>query len=161
MEILLSQNLFQNNQEMGYLYPHFKSAHWQLKRSRCPSGRPAGRPANGQIFDRWALRSTAWSTVPSPESNGSPPGRPDWFTESRHSVRSTDPIDWPGRPGPFPESRTLWTVDRPGRPAISPKLACTLVYVGQPTTAAVDRSGRPAVSQSANLGLKNLGIYLL
>ena len=44
--------LVQNNQEMGYLYPHFKSARWQLKRANLPSGRPVGRPANGHIIDR-------------------------------------------------------------------------------------------------------------
>ena len=36
IEILLLKILFENNQEMGYLYPHFKSACWQLKRARLP-----------------------------------------------------------------------------------------------------------------------------
>ena len=28
--------LIENNKEMGYLYPHFKSARWQLKRANLP-----------------------------------------------------------------------------------------------------------------------------
>ena len=52
--------LVENNQEMEYLYPHFKSARWQKKRPSWPSG----RSANSQIFDRWACQSTARSTAP-------------------------------------------------------------------------------------------------
>ena len=58
IKILALKILIQNNQEMGYLYPHFKSARWQLKRANLPfrsTGRSTERAilpfqaANGQI----------------------------------------------------------------------------------------------------------------
>ena len=145
-EILLLKLFLKNQLKWGIYNPFENLLVGNWKGPVCPSG----RPANGQIFDRWALRSTARLTVPDPESNGSladrPPGRPELDTESRLSVRSTDPVDRPGRPGQFPESRALWTVDRPGRPATSPMLACTLVHVGRPHRSTDYYCGRPVRS---------------
>ena len=43
-------------------------------------------------------------------ASGRPPGRPGLDTESSSSLS----VNQFGRPGPFPESRALWTVDRIG-----------------------------------------------
>ena len=166
MEILLSKNLVQNNHEMGVFIPSFQIC--PLAAEKGKFALPVDRPTvifltvepTERLPDRPGL---------DPESNGSLagrlPGRPKPDTESRLSVRSTArstggfsreqsslPVDCPGRPGPFLDSRTLRTVDRPGQPAHQLKLACTLVHVGRPTTATVDRqSASPAI-----IGLKNL-----
>ena len=42
----------------GYLYPIWNLPVGSRKDPDWPSGRPAGRPANGHILDRWAFRST-------------------------------------------------------------------------------------------------------
>ena len=66
-------------------------------------------------------------------------GRPGLDTESSSSL----PIDRPGRPGPFPESRALWTVDRPVDRSTSlgcVHVLCTSVdRTGRLTSASVDR----------------------
>ena len=69
-----------------------------------------------------ACRSTARST-----------GQRSYFRPLCHrsTGRSTEAriqraVSLSGRPpGAFPESRALWTVDRVGRPALLPELACT------------------------------------
>ena len=110
----------------GYLYPIWNLPVGSRKGPDWPFGRLAGRLANGQKIDRWALRSTARSTVPDPESNcsltGRPPGRPGLDPESNgrpsdrpswYREQSSLPVDRVDRPGPFPDSRGSLAVDRP------------------------------------------------
>ena len=85
-------------------------------------------------------------------------------TEPLEQRADSLPVDRPGRParstGAFPESRALWTVDRVGRPALQPTVACTSVHVGRPPgrpTSSVGRpSGRPAEARKQNSGIKKL-----
>ena len=68
-------------------------------------------------------------------------------TESSLSVRSTARST-----GAFPESRALWTVDRPGRPALQPdwraRLCTSVDRLSRPTPSSVDQSGRPAEART-------------
>jgi len=68
MKILLSKNLVQNNQEMGYLYPHFKSARWQLKRANLPFRSTGQRshflPLSLAVDRSWIQRADSLSGRP-------------------------------------------------------------------------------------------------
>ena len=113
------------------------------KRHFCPSGRPAGRPANGHFYDRCATGRSPGRPGLEPESNdslaGLPPGRLELDTESRTLCRST------GRStGAISREQSSLDDRPPGRPAHQPKLACTSVHVSR-----LDRStdfclGRPS-----------------
>ena len=94
------------------------------------------------LVDRLQLRSTGRST----EAR---------IQRAQLSVRST------GRStGAFPESRALWTVDRVGRPALLPELACTSVdQSGRPTSGCGRPSGRPAEARQKSLGDLKLGLF--
>ena len=52
----------------------------------------------------------------------------DWSVDRARIQRANLSVRSTGRStGAFPESRALWTVDRVGRPALLPELACTSV----------------------------------
>ena len=126
------------------------------------------QPPNGPIY-----RAPKTSRYGPDRAVGRPPGRPPMVenptvraavdrpvdrasgTESRLSAgRSARSI------GAFPESKALWTVDRVGRPALQPTVACTSMHVGRPPgrpTSSVGRpSGRPAEARKHFLGLNML-----
>ena len=128
---LALENLVENNQEMGYLYPHFKSSRWQLTRAFLPfrsTGQrshfwplspPVDRPVDRARSREQLLsgRSTARST--------------ELKKESRLSARST---------GGFSREQSYLEVDRPGRPASPAWLRAHSVHVGRP-------AARPTGSQ--------------
>ena len=89
------------------IYRLGKTSRWGKTAAWTAVGRPARSTANGQKSDRWSLGRPARSTVAE--------------TESRALCRSTDPVD-----RGFPESRALWTVDRPSSQTWRARL-CTSV----------------------------------
>ena len=148
-KFLAQKFLTKSSLKWGIYNPYKKLAVGCCQGQNWPSGRPAGRPANDQIFDRWAYRSPAQST--GPESR-----------EQRLSGRSTARSIGAGRKsrtlcrstsrssGAF--SREQSSLDgRPARstgpPAQAGVHACARRSTGP--SAMVDRSGRPAVSQSS------------
>ena len=91
-----------------------------------PVDRPVDWP-NSQISDRCAS------------------SRPARSTETGYRKQSSLPVDRPGRPGPFPESRALWTVDRPVDWPTSP--GCVhAVHVGRSDRSTDFCYGRPVRS---------------
>ena len=102
--------------------------------NRCAFGRPPGRPANGHIYaveppvDRaWNQRATALWPVNRPVDR-------NWI--QRAELSAGRPAS---RPGPFPESRALWTVDcpvdRPTSPWLRSRLCTSVDWTGRPTSA--------------------------
>ena len=102
-EILLLEILTKTHFKWGINSPHLELPVGREKGPDWPSGRPAGRPANGQIIDR------------------RPPGRPPPESEINGSLAGRPP----GRPGQ-PESG-LTSV---GRPAKQAGLCARLVHIG-------------------------------
>ena len=89
--------------------------------------------AVGVIFQPWRLTVDRPGQPPTVRilivgASVDRPGRPLPGTESRALCRSTGPVD-----RGFPESRALWTVDRPGGPALQPDTGVHAVHVGRPS----------------------------
>ena len=102
-----------------------------------------------QVACRSTVRSTGQRSYFSPLCHRST-GR---STEARIQRASLSVRSTTRSTGAFSESRALWTVDRSGRPALLPKLACTSVHVGRP--------GRSTGwSQYRISGIKNLVFWL-
>ena len=101
-----------------------------------PVDRPVDQP-NGHISDRCAS------------------GRPTWSIETGYREQSSLPVDRHGRPGPFPESRALWTVhrpvDRPTSHGCVHVLCMSVDRSGRPTSASVDRQ----TASTVILGFRN------
>ena len=92
-----------------------------------PVDRSVDRP-NGHISDRCAS------------------GRPARSTETGYREQSSLLVDRPGRPGPLPESRALWTVDRPTSSSWRARLCTSVDRIGRPHRSTDHCYGRPVQS---------------
>ena len=83
--------------------------------------------------------------------SGRSPGRPELDTESRLSVRLTDPVDRGHFQRAELSGRSTDPVDRPTSSSWRACLCTSIDRTGRPTSATVDRSGRPTCTRMCTL----------
>ena len=136
-EIFLLENFLKNQLKWGIYNPFGNLPVGSWKGLICPSG----RPANGQIFDRCAYRSTGT-------------GSREQRLSGRSTARSTELIQRaelsasrPGQStGAISREQSSLAVDRSGRPASPAWLRARPVHVGRPARSTAHCYGRPARS---------------